>query len=177
MRRSPNAPRKSGRRIIAAVALCAASCCILWACLHPANVHGWYPPACTAQHAQQQAALYFEGGPKYHSNCPPWAWLHVLAATSESHTYIDIGCNRGYSSAKIFSVRAPSLKFTADRIHASTVHMEGIPQDHTCGACGDCKEARVLVLGGQALPRPLLGALRAKMNITRTLRLMLSWGG
>lgn len=68
------------------------------------------------------------------TQCPSHDWLAKLQELdpSKPKTFIDIGCNKGHTSAGFFGLWAPDLNF-----NPATLSVEG---GMDCGVCGDCHE-------------------------------------
>ncbi|KDD77128.1 hypothetical protein H632_c13p4 [Helicosporidium sp. ATCC 50920] len=67
--------------------------------------------------------------------CPSSAWLDAYARLSPtgSKTMVDIGCNKGYSSAKFFALWAPEVGFAPNTLRNKRPEVN-------CGTCGDCSD-------------------------------------
>lgn len=66
--------------------------------------------------------------------CPDASWMDALARISPGgKTIIDIGCNKGYSSARFFGLWAPELGFRPDQVRERRPEI-------LCGTCNDCTE-------------------------------------
>ena len=94
------------------------------------------------------------------SNCPSWFWLkhyNLLypPEAGEQGFVMDVGCNLGYSSAKLFRTFMPEWGFGPRDVFEfnSAIHLEGLPQDATCGACNDCREDDAHIFGEHPWPR------------------------
>jgi hypothetical protein len=59
--------------------------------------------------------------------------------TAETQVVFDIGCNKGYETANIFNLLAPSLQFNPSSLHHSLVH-HGVTLEKLCGTCDNCHE-------------------------------------
>ena len=78
------------------------------------------------------------------TNCPSWFWL---AEYDRLYPYVDgvvldVGCNVGYSSAKLLRMYATEYGFGPSEVftYGRDLAVDGLPADQTCGACNDCKE-------------------------------------
>lgn len=81
------------------------------------------------------------------TSCPSWFWLDLYdklyPPKDDGGVFVDVGCNVGYSSARLFASYRPELEFTPEKVYSFGTQLAafGIPQDQTCGACEDCKDA------------------------------------
>lgn len=69
--------------------------------------------------------------------CPPsddrfMRTIHML--TPNASVFVDIGSNKGYTSARFFQLWEPQMKISPGGWHKT------IGNNTDCGACGDCKE-------------------------------------
>lgn len=102
-------------------------------------------PQCDAGRTARCAAKFFDPAFSTGSNCPSWFWLYdYMEEASGPFVAVDVGCNRGFTSAKLFGTMAPELGVTPETAYAfGSVAFSGIewlPRDYGCGACGDCTE-------------------------------------
>jgi len=86
-----------------------------------------------------------------HSACPDQVWMEqfpelmalpeVNGRDDQPVTVLDIGCNKGYTSADFFDILSPRTDFNAHTLHKA---INDVARDHnttykrSCGACGDC---------------------------------------
>ncbi|KAL6772152.1 hypothetical protein ACKKBG_A29120 [Auxenochlorella protothecoides x Auxenochlorella symbiontica] len=71
----------------------------------------------------------------FYTACPGSGWLerfHELAPSAPLMV-VDIGCNKGYSSAHVFSLWAPELGFAPNTLRTKRPEVP-------CGTCADCNE-------------------------------------
>lgn len=95
------------------------------------------PEVCTQKQAKELATEFrrlLDSVPFY-TACGDNAWLDDLNKLSPrgAKVMLDVGCNKGYSSAKMFGLWAPELGFNPKSIPARRPEV-------WCGNCGDCHE-------------------------------------
>jgi FkbM family methyltransferase len=71
----------------------------------------------------------------FYTACGSNEWVDVLHKLSPNgpKTFVDIGCNKGYTSAKFFALWAPELGFAPATLRKKRPEV-------LCGTCGDCNE-------------------------------------
>lgn len=92
---------------------------------------------CQKDHAERLAEEAHKGEQTNGwSSCHSSEWLskfQEIGDQQRNRTFIDIGCNKGYTSSAFFALWAPEVKFTPNEI------IKWRPET-PCGACGDCNE-------------------------------------
>ncbi len=58
---------------------------------------------------------------------------------TETQVVFDVGCNKGYETANMFSLLAPSLQLTPSSLYQSYVH-HGVNLEALCGTCRNCHD-------------------------------------
>ena len=78
--------------------------------------------------------------------CPPQDWLLDLRRASslsrERKFFLDVGCNKGYTSAKWFNLWATGLNMSAAALWERHYKKEFMAKRNAfgCGVCGDCHD-------------------------------------
>lgn len=92
---------------------------------------------CSKAEATKYASLFVKNA-AFNTSCPPMHWLNkleeILDASSEPLTFFDIGCNKGFTSAKFFGLFAEDVAFKPTEV------LSGEFDEQLCGACRDCEE-------------------------------------
>jgi hypothetical protein len=129
---------------------------------------------CSAAQSNAQAAAFIEAKRKNgrFTACPASAWLHLLPTIWKPHqlTLVDIGCNKGYTSARLFGTFAshlninsrsllPHLRCVKTRPSLSLHRIDSSP--HLVGALApQAAYARRAVQGSQGPVRRVQGLQR-----------------
>lgn len=99
--------------------------------------------ACTPRETAVQLELFKEhlGGIKDFSACGAGSWMrkyHELAPKGPK-VLVDIGCNKGYYTAELFSLFAPQLaeRLSPQKVHEHVMQQMPLPP-FPCGVCNDC---------------------------------------
>lgn len=101
-----------------------------------------------------------------HSACPSWEWFKLLrpwfqsrlSASGRAHPRLyalDIGCNKGLTSAKLLASFSPHNGVTPRSVHQAIVaygRQRGIRVDRPCGVCGDCNDEAAWGDAAEELP-------------------------
>lgn len=127
---------------------------VLYQVLHVSEVRSTAPGArCTASQAKKQGRLFAvsrAANPKW-SACPAESMMNQLYATDplrRDKTFVNIGANKGYSSAMWMNLWAPEVGITPktwlehlDRVKLEFSGKSGkSTKIRFCGVCWDCKE-------------------------------------
>ena len=129
---------------------------------------------CTPKQSQAQASTFIGAKRKNgrFTACPASAWLHLLPTIWKPHqlTLVDIGCNKGYTSARLFGTFAshlninsrsllPHLRCVKTRPSLSLHRIDSSP--HLVGALApQAADARRAVQGIQGPVRRVQGLQR-----------------
>lgn len=92
---------------------------------------------CSKSHARTLATKFLQliQDVPFWSACGESKWMeemHRLSPTGPK-IMLDIGCNKGYTSAKMFGMWAPEIGFNPRALHKNRPEV-------WCGNCGDCQE-------------------------------------
>jgi hypothetical protein len=87
-------------------------------------------------------ANYFHAMEFDHSSCPSRGYLIELSQVDASpdKIFIDVGANKGYNFATMYSLWAPHLQITPKRWHATAVNLSTFPASDLEGHCRDENE-------------------------------------
>jgi FkbM family methyltransferase len=79
-----------------------------------------------------------------HTACPAQYWLDNLPKILKKQgkrevTFMDVGCNKGYTSAKFFDSFTPGSAMNPQTVHESILS-SNVKFDRDCGVCDDCRD-------------------------------------
>ena len=63
----------------------------------------------------------------------------IAAAMPDAKTFVDIGMNKGYSSANLFALWAPQTRLNAQSVFEVLKSDDRVHAKEACGACNDCR--------------------------------------